>query len=53
MAWEVCSASEDEEEVIEFLKFGSENSRLSCQLMAAEDLDGMRVTVAPEEGSER
>ena len=47
---ELAPASEDEEEVIEFLKFGSENSRLSCQLMAAEDLDGMRVTVAPEEG---
>jgi len=42
--------SEDEEEVIEFLNFGSENSRLSCQLTASEDLDGMRVTVAPEEG---
>lgn len=46
----LAPASEDEEEVIEFLKFGSENSRLSCQLMAAEDLDGMKVTVAPEEG---
>ena len=42
--------SDDEAEVIEFLNFGNEDSRLSCQLFAAEDIDGIRVTVAPEEG---
>lgn len=42
--------SDDEEEVIEFLKFGKENSRLSCQLAVTEGMDGMKVAVAPEEG---
>ena len=42
--------SDDEEEVIEFLKFGKENSRLSCQLTVIEGMDGMKVAVAPEEG---
>lgn len=42
--------SEDEAEVIEFLKFGQDDSRLSCQLVVTEAMDGMKVTVAPEEG---
>lgn len=46
----LAPASEDEEELIEFLQFGSENSRLSCQLTISDDMDGMKVTVAPEEG---
>lgn len=46
----LAPASEDEEELIEFLQFGSENSRLSCQLTVSDDIDGMKVTVAPEEG---
>ena len=46
----LAPASEDEEELIEFLQFGSENSRLSCQLTVSDDMDGMKVTVAPEEG---
>ena len=46
----LAPASEDEEEVIEFLQFGNENSRLSCQLTVSDDMDGMKVTVAPEEG---
>ena len=42
--------SEDEAEVIEFLKFAQDDSRLSCQLVVTEAMDGMKVTVAPEEG---
>ena len=42
--------SEDEAELIEFLQFGQENSRLACQLVATEAMDGMKVSVSPEEG---
>ena len=42
--------SDDEAEVIEFLKFAQEDSRLSCQLIVTEALEGMKITVAPEEG---
>jgi ferredoxin, 2Fe-2S len=42
--------SEDEEEVIEFLKFAQEDSRLCCQLIVTEAMEGMKATVAPEEG---
>lgn len=41
---------ENEAELIEFLQFGQENSRLACQLIASDSIDGMRITVSPEEG---
>lgn len=44
------SPTDDEAEVIEFLRFAREDSRLCCQLMGSEEMDGMKVTVAPEEG---
>jgi 2Fe-2S ferredoxin len=39
----------DEEELIEFLDFREDNSRLSCQLELKEEHDGFSVTLAPDE----
>ncbi len=39
----------DELELLESLEFMRENSRLSCQLPCSEALDGLRLTLAPEE----
>lgn len=41
--------SPDEFELIEFSEHYRENSRLSCQIPMTDDLDGIRVTLAPEE----
>jgi 2Fe-2S ferredoxin len=41
--------SPDEFELIEFSEHYRENSRLSCQITMTDDLDGIRVTLAPEE----
>ena len=39
----------DEFELIEFSAHYRENSRLSCQIPMTEALDGVRVTLAPQE----
>ena len=39
----------DEFELIEFSEHYRDNSRLSCQIEMSDDLDGIRVTLAPEE----
>jgi 2Fe-2S ferredoxin len=41
--------SPDEFELIEFSEHYRDTSRLSCQIQMSEDLDGIRVTLAPEE----
>lgn len=41
--------SPDEFELIEFAEHYKENSRLSCQIEMSDALDGIRVTLAPEE----
>ncbi|MEM9422108.1 MAG: 2Fe-2S iron-sulfur cluster-binding protein [Pseudomonadota bacterium] len=41
---------EDEVELVECLPAAKPGSRLACQLTITEDLDGIRVTVAPEAG---
>jgi ferredoxin len=39
----------DEEIVLSFSDWRQANSRLSCQLQVTDDLDGLAVTVAPED----
>ena len=39
----------DEEDLLEFLDYRQDGSRLSCQLDLKEEHDGLQVTVAPEE----
>ncbi len=41
--------SEDEQDLLEMSAHHRENSRLSCQITMTEALDGLRVTVAPED----
>ena len=40
---------DDEEELLDSLENRRERSRLSCQLELVSDLDGIRITVGPEE----
>jgi len=43
---------EDEEDMLEDQAFDIQaNSRLSCQLLMSEDLDGLKVTIAPDAAS--
>jgi len=49
-AW-LAKLPPQEKQEIEMLDFGvavQENSRLSCQIIVAPELDGLRVTLAPE-----
>ncbi len=39
----------DEEDLVEMLEYGQQNSRLSCQLTLEADHDGLSLTLAPEE----
>ena len=39
----------DEEIILAFSDWRRANSRLSCQLMVTDELDGLGVTVAPED----
>jgi 2Fe-2S ferredoxin len=39
----------DEDELLDTSDHRVETSRLSCQLLFAPELDGMRVTIAPED----
>lgn len=41
--------SEDEDDLLESSDHRAANSRLSCQLPFTGDLDGLRVTIAPED----
>lgn len=41
--------SEDEDDLLESSDHRAPNSRLSCQLPFTGDLDGLRVTIAPED----
>jgi 2Fe-2S ferredoxin len=43
------AASEDEEELLDGLLCTTSQSRLSCQISLASELDGLAVTIAPEE----
>jgi 2Fe-2S ferredoxin len=46
----LAPAQDDELELLEETEcFRKDESRLSCQLKYADDLDGMRFTIAPEE----
>ena len=41
--------SEDEDDLLESTDHRTETSRLSCQIPFTGDLDGMKVTIAPED----
>ena len=41
--------SEDENDLLDSSEHRQENSRLSCQILFSEALDGLRVTIAPED----
>lgn len=41
--------SPEEEELLSELEYFRENSRLTCQLRFSEELDGLTLTIAPEE----
>ncbi len=41
--------SEDENDLLDSSDHRRPNSRLSCQILFSETLDGMRVTIAPED----
>ncbi|OZA90740.1 MAG: ferredoxin [Erythrobacter sp. 34-65-8] len=41
--------SEDENDLLDSSDHRDETSRLSCQLAFTADLDGLRVTIAPED----
>ena len=41
--------SEDENDLLDSTDHRQDNSRLSCQLQMSEALDGLKVTIAPED----
>ena len=41
--------SEDEDDLLESSDHRAENSRLGCQIPFTQDLDGLKVTIAPED----
>lgn len=41
--------SEDESDLLDSSDFRNETSRLSCQLVVSDAVDGLRVTIAPED----
>jgi 2Fe-2S ferredoxin len=50
-AWQYkfTEADMDESELVDFLDFKQEHSRLSCQLELSSEHDGLEITLAPEE----
>jgi 2Fe-2S ferredoxin len=46
---ELSTMSEDEDDLLESSDHRKENSRLSCQLPFSAALDGMKVTISPED----
>lgn len=49
-AWQdkIPQMRDDEEEMLDEAFFVEDNSRLSCQLIMSEELDGLSVTLAPD-----
>lgn len=45
----VSPMSEDEDALLDGTTHRQQNSRLSCQIRMSPELDGMRVTIAPED----
>ena len=45
----VTPLSEDENDLLDSTDHRQDNSRLSCQLQMSEALDGLKVTIAPED----
>ena len=45
----VTPLSEDENDLLDSTDHRTENSRLSCQLEMSDALDGLKVTIAPED----
>lgn len=45
----VPAREEDEEELLQELESFKDNSRLSCQIEFTDELDGLKVTIAPDE----
>ena len=41
--------SEDENDLLDSSDYRTDNSRLSCQIPLTDDLDGLHVTIAPED----
>ena len=41
--------SEDENDLLDSSDHRSETSRLSCQIVLSDELDGLRATIAPED----
>lgn len=41
--------SEDENDLLDSSDHRQENSRLSCQIIISDELQGLRVTIAPED----
>jgi 2Fe-2S ferredoxin len=41
--------SEDENDLLDSSDYRGENSRLSCQIQLTDALDGLKVTIAPED----
>ena len=41
--------SEDEDDLLESSDHRTENSRLSCQIPLTAEMDGLKVTIAPED----
>lgn len=48
-AGRIAPMSEDEDDLLESSDHRNEYSRLSCQIPFTPDLDGLRVTIAPED----
>ncbi len=50
-AWvtQLPAREQDEEELLEELEHFRPNSRLSCQIEVGPELDGLKLTIAPEE----
>ena len=49
MADKLPQMSEDEDDLLESSDHRADNSRLSCQIPFTADLDGLKVTIAPED----
>ncbi len=48
-AGQVNALSEDENDLLDSTDHRQDNSRLSCQLQLTDALDGLKVTIAPED----
>ena len=49
---ELPEAGEDEEDMLDQAFFVEDNSRLGCQIQITEDLEGLRLKLAPESEDE-